>query len=75
MQRIMARRADDEVEACRTAQGMELAGAIVFSITHNGMHQPLGALIPSSRFIVWAKVNGEDHINAVDKAISKELRK
>lgn len=71
--RIMCRNADNDLDAIRTAQGMENAGATVFSITHNGMHQPFGALSPSSRFIVWAKVENDDMIAAADAAIEKEF--
>lgn len=71
--RIMCREANDVLDAIRTAQGMENAGATVFSITHNGMRQPHGAMIPSSKFVVWAKVESDDMIAAVDKAIEAEF--
>ncbi len=71
--RIMMRDADNSFDAYRTAQGMEKAGASVFSITHNGMYQPHGALIPSSRMVVWAKVKDDAMIAAVDEAIDKEF--
>lgn len=70
---IISRTADNDFDAFRVAQGMENAGATVFSITHNGMHKPYGALEPSSRFIVWSKVQSEGMIEAVDAAIDKEF--
>lgn len=71
--KIMVRHADNDFEALRIAQGMENAGAAVFSIAHDGMHQPYGAMAPSSRFVVWAKVPSDLLIDAVDAAIKKEF--
>lgn len=68
--KIISRHAHDSLAAFHTAQGMENAGASVFSITHDGMDQKQGALIPSSRFIVWAKYDGDVTTDAVDAAIS-----
>lgn len=73
MTRIMVRHANNDFEAMLTAQGMENAGADVFSITHAGMHQPLGALAPSSKFVVWAKVPSADMFDAIDAEIEKEF--
>lgn len=71
--RIIARHARNLLVAHQTAQGMENAGTEVFSITHDGMHQPYGALEQSSRFIVWGKVKDASiSFDDVDKAISKE---
>lgn len=70
---IMMREASNPFDAYRVATGMEKAGAYVFSITHSGMHQPSGALIPSSRMVVWAKVVDDKMIQAVDEAIDKEF--
>jgi len=71
--KIISRHADNDFDAFRTAQGMENAGATVFSISHNGMQQPYGAMAPSARFIVWAKVESEVMIDAVDASITKEF--
>lgn len=73
MTKIMVRHANNDFEAMRTAQGMENAGANVFSITHAGMHQPFGAMAPSSKFVVWAKVPSLDMFDAIDAEIEKEL--
>ena len=73
MAKIMMRHANNDIEAMLTAQGMESAGADVFSITNDGMHQPYGARVPSSRFVVWAKVASAEMIAAVDEAISLEM--
>jgi hypothetical protein len=58
------------MDALNTAQGMENAGASVFSVSHDGMRQPEGALIPSSRFIVWAKYEAPLTTDEIDAAIS-----
>lgn len=71
--RIVCRQADNDFDAFRIAQAMESAGANVFSITYNGSHQPAGALAPSSRMVVWAKVTDDAMIVAIDKAIDKEF--
>lgn len=68
--KIICRHADNDMEAYRIAQGMEDAGATVFSISHNGMRQLEGALIPSSRFIVWGKYEAPLTPDAIDDAIS-----
>lgn len=73
--RIMVRHANSDFDAMITANGMEEAGASVFSITHDGMYRPFGAMAPSSRFVVWAKVNSDADIDAVDDAIRRELSK
>lgn len=71
--RIMVRGAGNDFDALRVAQGMENAGATVFSITHAGMHKPFGAIDPSSKFVVWAKVESDSQIAAVDEAIDREF--
>jgi hypothetical protein len=75
MAKIMVRHANNDFEAMLTAQGMEEAGADVFSITHDGMHQPFGAMIPSSKFVVWAKVASDELFDEVDKAIAREFER
>lgn len=74
MAKIMVRHANNDFEAMLTAQGMESAGADVFSITHNGMHQPFGAMAPSSKFVVWAKVASDEMMGAVDESIAREFK-
>jgi hypothetical protein len=71
--RIMMRGAEDDFIAMQTANGMEAAGATVFSITPNGQRTYPGALAPHTRFIVWAKVGNDEMIDMVDRAIGKEL--
>ena len=70
---IMVRRAADDFEAMLTAQAMEASGATVISICYDGEHQRLGAMIPCSRFTVWARVSSEQAIGPIDEAISKAL--
>ncbi len=69
----MMRNANDDFEAFLIAQAMESVGADVFSITFNGQHQRDGALVPSSRFVVFAKVRDKAHIEKADDAIDKAL--
>lgn len=71
--KIMSRPADNDFDAFRVAQGMENAGVEVFSITHNGMHQPYGAMIPVSKMIVWGKAKDDAMIAAADKAIEAQF--
>lgn len=72
--KIMCRPANNDFEALLTADGMEDAGLNVFSITQNGMHQPHGAMVPVSKFLVWAKAEDEEAMAAADKAIAKQMR-
>lgn len=71
--KIIARRADSDLDAFFTAQAMESAGASVFSVTYDGVRMPLDALAPDSRFIVWAKHDESLTTDAIDDAISKAL--
>lgn len=71
--KTMVRRAANDFEAMQTSDAMLRAGADVFSVTYNGMHQPHGAMEPSARFLVWAKVVDDAHIGRVDAEIEIEL--
>ena len=73
MAQIICRYANSDFDALRIAQGMENAGASVFSIAHAGMHQPHGAMIPSSKFIVWAKYEAPTTPDDIDKMIAREF--
>lgn len=73
--KIMSRPADNDFDAFRIAQAMEDAGVEVFSITHNGMHQPDGALAPSSKMIVWGKAKDDAMILNADVFIAAEFDK
>ena len=70
---IIERSANNDFDAYRVAQGMENAGAQVFSISHNGMHQPFGALSPSSKFIVWAKFLPPVTCDSIDDEIARQF--
>lgn len=70
---IICRDANSDFDAFRTAQGMENAGAEVFSISHDGMHQPYGAMVSSSKFIVWAKYKAPATPDSIDEMISAEM--
>jgi len=54
--KIMVRKARDDLEALLTVQGMEKAGAEAISVAYDGEHQQLGAMIPCSKFVVFARV-------------------
>lgn len=73
MANIIMRSAQDDFYALLTAQGMEKSGANVFSITHDGMQKPHGAIIPSSKFIVWAKHNNSITVEKIDEFIDAEI--
>ena len=73
MAKIMVRTAEDDFVALKTAQGMENAGANVFSITNSGSATHFGATVAHVKFVVWAKIENYDMISAVDKAIEKEI--
>lgn len=73
--RIIVRQAGNSFDALRTAEGMEKAGANVFSVTFNGMRQALGAMEAGPTFTVWAKYDGpeEARCDEIDRAISAEF--
>ena len=70
---ILSRHANSDFIAYQTAQGMENAGATVFSVTHNGMKKGYGAIDPSSRFIVWCAYASPVTADLIDHAIGKEM--
>ncbi len=52
---------------------MENAGAEVISVAYNGLHTREGAMIPCSKFTIWARVPDEIALDTVDHAIDKML--
>lgn len=70
--RMMVRSAEDDFAALTMMNAMESEGATVFAITPDGLGQYDGALAPHQRFKVWAKVEKDADINAVDEAIERE---
>lgn len=72
--KIICRHADNDFVALLVAQGMENASASIISIAHNGMHHPYGAMIPRSKFVVFARVESQA-IALVDDAIKKEMER
>ncbi len=73
MTKIMVRKARDDFEALLTAQGMEKVGATVISIAYDGEHTQQGAMIPCSKFVVWARTPDGVQIDDVDESIDKEI--
>jgi hypothetical protein len=74
MSRIMVRHAIDDFDAMHIANGMEAAGAVVFSITATEPELQPGALKPAMRYTVWAKITDESICDAVDAAIAREVQ-
>ena len=72
MRRLISRNARDQWDAWDIAQGMENAGAAVFSISYDGQQLAPGATLPASRFIVWAWVDGNLSLDYIDAEIDKE---
>jgi 2'-5' RNA ligase len=70
--RIMVRHARDDFDAMHVANGMEAAGAEVFSITVDGSDTFPNAMAPHATYTVWAKIESEEMCDAVDEAIDKE---
>jgi hypothetical protein len=73
MKKVMVRQARDEFEAMLTAQAMLEGEAEVISIASNGQHLQQGAIQPCTRFVVFAKVTNDTHIDRVDRLIAKAL--
>ena len=69
MSEIIVRRARDEFDALLTAEGMERADAEVISIAYDGEHQQPGAMVPCSKFVVFARVPDDVRIDDVDRWI------
>lgn len=70
---IMVRKSRDDFEALLTAQAMECAGAEVISITYDGHHHLQGAMVPTSKFNIWARVPVGIQIDEIDKAIDQKI--
>jgi hypothetical protein len=63
---VMCRHAADDFIAMMTAQGMEDAGASVFSIVYTGERGVLS-------YVIYCKFDKRTHIDAIDKAIASRL--
>lgn len=68
--KIIQRYAEDSDLATVVAQGMEDAGAHVIGVTFDGMHHKYGAIIPSAKFLVWAKFDDPLTVDDIDAAIT-----
>jgi len=73
MAKIVCRKAGSDAAALRIAQGMEAAGADVFSITYDGLHSSMGRGHAYRQFLVWAKAPNEKVLEEIDNTISREL--
>ena len=65
--KIIARHAKDDFEALMTAQGMENAGACVFSITWTGKYDSMMA------YVVFGKYEPPITPDEIDKSIERVL--
>ena len=75
MNNIMIREGGDSYETFLVAQGMENAGAEIISIAYNGEHTREGAMIPCSKFVIFARIPEDIKIDAVDNSIDEEIDK
>lgn len=71
--RIIARQADNIVEAQHVAQGMENAGASVFSVASDGYRRNVGQQRAHTCFVVWAKYDAPLTPTEIDKAIERAM--
>ena len=71
---IICRHAEDDFYALVIAQAMENAGCTVISIAHDGMHQRQGAMIPCSKFIVFANYGASTTPDEIDDVIAFEFK-
>jgi len=73
MSRIMMRNGANCFEAFLVAEGMEKAGAEIISIAYDGEHKQIGAMIPSSKFVIFARVPDDIQMDSVDESIDSEI--
>ena len=69
--RIMVRHAVDDFHALKIANAMESVGATVFSITATDAKLRDGAMEPSMRYTVWAKIADYALCDAVDEQLEE----
>jgi hypothetical protein len=74
LMKLMNRTAESDFIAMLTAQAMEDEGAQVISITYDGSDTHPNALVPHSKFIVFARARDWAHIKRIDEAIDKALK-
>ncbi len=70
---FMVRQARDDLEAARLMNVMEEAGAEILTLVKLDKERQLGALVPSYRYAVWARVTHTADIDAIDEAIEKVI--
>jgi hypothetical protein len=73
MNRVFARRVNDDFEAEQMAKAMLDAGCEVISITFNGMNRRPGALADTASFMVFGYAHNRGQIDATDEAFGKWL--
>lgn len=74
MSQMMARHAEDDMDAIQISNGMLSAGARVVSVVGNGTATHFGAMAPHMRFLVFAEVQDHAHVQRVDYAITHARR-
>ena len=73
MMKIIARQADNIVEAQRIAQAMENAGASVFSVSSDGYRRNVSQQRAHTCFVVWAKYAAPLTSTEIDRAIERAM--
>ena len=71
MKHILLRHAEDDFRALIIAQGMERAGAEVFSVSYNGQSEPNIMGFTHGRFIVWGRYEDPVTCDLIDSAIAE----
>ena len=71
--RIIARQADNIVEAQTIAQAMENAGAEVFSVSSDGYRRNIGGQRAHTCFVVWAKYSSPLTSARIDQEIERAV--
>ncbi len=73
MNHVLCRHCEDDFDALLTAQGMTNAGCEVFSISSNGQHTRMGAMIETTKFIVWGRYTQQQEDYQISKLSSEEI--
>ena len=73
MMQIIARQADNIVEAQRIAQAMENAGASVFSVSSDGYRRNVAQQRAHTCFVVWGKYSWPVTTAVIDRVIAEAI--
>jgi len=70
---FIVRDTGDDFQTLLAINAMEQAGATVVAITPKRLLIADGAMAATMQFQVWARITDDEHIERVDRAISKTL--